>query len=329
MKKLAFFLLKIIGVLALILVIAIIGFFLFAKYKGANYYKFTKPTGVVETKYTALGKEQVAYKEFEIKASSMKKVAIWYPENLAKKKQSYPIVIFANGTGSNSSTYQPFLKHLASWGFVVVGNDDENTRSGQSLNDTIDFLSRQNKNEESIFYQKLAMTRIGLAGHSQGGVGVFNMASKPSNQSKIQAIYAVSPTSSYHTSVFKDGWQYDVSQITVPTFIAAGTGTFDAGTAYRKEMQPDEKAGIMQGIAPLWSLEENFANLPNTIDKIIARKKGVDHGDSYLQFDGYMVAWFRYYLMNDLTAAQAFYGQNPEILHNASYQDVKIHSVIK
>lgn len=51
----------------------------------------------------------------------------------------------------------------------------------------------------------------------------------------------------------------------------------------------------------------------------------VDHGDSHLQFDGYMTAWFRYYLMSDEEAEKAFYGETPELSTNENYQDFKNH----
>lgn len=40
--------------------------------------------------------------------------------------------------------------------------------------------------------------------------------------------------------------------------------------------------------------------------------------------DGYMTAWFRYTLLNDVNAGKAFVGTNPEIKHNEQWQDVKI-----
>ncbi len=71
-------------------------------------------------------------------------------------------------------------------------------------------------------------------------------------------------------------------------------------------------------------LEENFALLPDSIDKAYVRKTGVDHGDSHLQFDGYMTAWFRYYLMGDEEAGNVFYGEDAELISNQNYQDVRI-----
>ena len=69
-------------------------------------------------------------------------------------------------------------------------------------------------------------------------------------------------------------------------------------------------------------IKENYDLLPETISKVIARKKNVDHGDSHLQTDGYMTAWFMYWLKNDTEAKKVFFGDNAEILTNKNWQDV-------
>ena len=140
----------------------------------------------------------------------------------------------------------------------------------------------------------------------------------------IKALYAASATSSYHTAIYGDGWEYDISKVNIPVFLAAGTGAWDAGTAASKDQVNDDKNGIAQGICPLWSLQENYSLLPETVDKVIARKTNVDHGDSHLQFDGYMTAWFMWQLQGDEEAAKAFIGENAELLSNPNWQDVRI-----
>lgn len=322
MKKVMKIILIIFAVIILLIVGGIAILFKLAGEKTKNYYKYTETAGELEAKYTAMGNLSVSSYEHDTGDDVMKKIVIYYPKEL---KEKCPVVIWANGTGSKSNTYTSFFKHLASWGFIVVGNDDENTRTGESLNKCIDYLIQENGNADSIFYNKIDLDDIGIGGHSQGGPAVFNMATNQSHADMVKTVYAVSATSSYHTKTFKDGWEYDVSKINVPVFLTAGTGTFDAGTALSADTESDEKAGIMQGICPLWSLEENFNLLPDNIDKVYVRKTGVDHGDSYLQFDAYMTAWFRYYLMGDEEAGKALYGDDPEISSNPKYQDVNIH----
>ena len=309
-------------VVLVIVVIAALG--KMAKEKNDNYYKYMNPAGEIETKYTPMGSSQVSSIEIKSDNEQIGRFVIYYPTELKNETKIYPVVLWANGTGSKSDTYTSFLKHLSSWGFIVVSNDDENTRTGESLNAGIDQLIAENDNADSVLYQKIDLSNIGIGGHSQGGPAVFNMATVQPHSDMIKTVYAVSATSSYHTKVFGDGWEYDISKVNVPTLLTAGTQSFDAGTATSADQESDEKAGIMQGICPLWSLEENFGLLPD-VDKVYVRKTNVDHGDSHLQFDAYMTAWFRFYLMNDEDAGTAFFGEAPELSANDHYQDYKAY----
>lgn len=313
-----------IGIILLVIIVLIAALFLIGAYKNERYYKYAVTEGSIEKKYSALGSYDVSHTEFDAKTAEYGKYALWYPSKPEGEDSMYPVVIWANGTGSTSSTYKAFLTHLASWGFIAVGNDDQNTRTGASLEETIQFLIAENENKDSIFYGKIDLDNIGIGGHSQGGPAVFNMVTDQEHGSMVKALYAVSATSSYHTENYKDGWEYDIAKVNIPTFLTAGTGSFDAGTAESKDQISDEKSGVMQGICPLWSLNENYDLLPETIVKVMARKKNVDHGNSHLQFDGYMTAWFMWQLQGDTEAAKAFIGDSPELLNNSLYQDQRI-----
>ena len=316
MKKM----LKIIGIIILVIILFVVGFIVLVLINESIYYKNTTTEKEIDKKYAQMGELKVASKNYDTNDNAIKKFVVWYPTEL--KDSKYPIVIWANGTGSKSDTYKAFFKHLASWGFIVVGNDDENTRSGNSLNKAIELLIKENNNKDSIFYQKLDLNHIGIGGHSQGGPAVFNMGTNQSHKDRIKCIYAVSPTSSYHTKIYGEDWIYDISQVNVPTFMAAGTGAWDAGTATSKDQVNDDSKGIAQGITPLWSLEENYSLLPDNIAKVYARKKNTDHGDSYKQFDGYMTAWFMAYLKDNKEAKQVLIDDG-ELSKNSLYQDVK------
>ncbi len=322
MKKIMMILLKIVLVVFALIVIGIFAFIKIAEQREANYYKYTNSAGEIETKYATFGDKEVSYKEFDADDEVIGKYAVWYPSELENGEYKYPVVIFANGTGSTSATYKPFMEHLSSWRFIAVGNDDNNTRTRNSFEETIKFLISQNENTASVFYQKIDLDNIGIGGHSQGGPAVFNMVTNQEHGYMVKALYAASATSSYHTKVMADQWEYDISKVSVPAFLTAGTGDWDAGNATNKEQATDDKNGIVQGICPLWSLQENYDLLPGTIAKVIARKNNVDHGDSYKQFDGYMTAWFMYYLQNDMEAGKAF-AIGGELSTNSLYQDVQ------
>lgn len=211
MKKFLKITLTIVLVIVLLLVALIVILFMMSAEKSKHYYKYTNAKAEIEKKYSAMGDFEVTSHEYSSDNENIQKFIIFYPKDLNEEK--YPVVLWANGTGSTSSTYTAFFEHLASWGFIVVGNDDKNTRTGESLNAGIDLLLSENKNSDSILYQKIDLENIGIGGHSQGGPAVFNMAVKEPHADMIKTVYAVSPTSSYHTNIYKDGWEYDLSKI--------------------------------------------------------------------------------------------------------------------
>lgn len=324
MKKFLKVVVIVILVIIAVVAVALLALGHLAQQKSEHYADHTNAVGSLEKKYAAMGPASVSSVEYPSDDASIGKFVVYYPGGSGEGDATYPVVLWANGTGSNSDTYTYFLRHLASWGFIVVDSDDGDTRAGASLNAAIDLLISQNEDGQSPLYHRVDLDAIGAAGHSQGGVAVYNMATVQPHADMIKAVYAVSATSSYHTRELGADWRYDVSGISVPTFMTAGTGNFDAGTATSADQSTDDKAGVAQGICPLWSLEENFALLPDSIDKVYARKTDVDHGDSYEQFDAYMTAWFRYYLAGDQDAGTVFYGDTPELAGNPNYQDVTI-----
>lgn len=294
-------------------------------HSNENYWKYSKPKGEIETKYTALGSYDVSFAEFDAKNDVWKKYEIWYPSEM-KEGATYPLVIMANGTGIGASKYKEVFYHLASWGFIVAGNEDENSRTGESSAATLDFILSLNDNKDSIFFEKIDVENIGIAGHSQGGVGAINAATNQPNGNMYKAIWSASATSRYHADELNksgDGWSCDLSIVHIPIFMVAGTNHWDAGdmTEY-SEVLPEGKG---QGICPLWWLNECFDAVSKDVDMVIARQIGKDHGDILHSADGYMTAWFMYYLKGDTDSGKAFFGENAEILTNENWQDVKLN----
>lgn len=309
-------LLVIVGVIATL----IAGLFGFMTSKNTHYYDFVETGGPIEAKYTPMGPLDVTHVSVSDGSDTFGRQQIWYPMELAKSDKTYPVVIIANGTGSTASTIEPVLKHLASWGFIVVGNDDKNSRTGASAEASLAFILASNHDVESIFSGHVDVENIGIAGHSQGGVGAINAATQQPSANRYSAVFVASPTGEYWgvNPDFGPEWSYDAAKLSIPTFAIAGTGFFDAGTAQ------DINATKGQGIIPLWSLQNMFDAIPDDVAKIIARRGGADHGDTLTSGSGYMTAWFAYWLQGDQEACAAFSGDRPEIATNPKWQDLQI-----
>ena len=135
----------------------------------ADYYTQTQTGGEIEEIYTAMGEYDVDYAEYPAQDLLIKQYKIWYPSALAGEEgREWPIVVMANGTGVPASRYAPVFRHLASWGFVVIGNEMQNSWSGGASAGALDLLAELNEDPSSLFYHKLDLDNVGSAGHSRG-----------------------------------------------------------------------------------------------------------------------------------------------------------------
>lgn len=311
--------LKIIGIILLLFILAIVAFVVLslavASYRNSHYFENATPYGEIEKKYTKLGSLEVSSVEYEADGEEFKKYEVWYPKEMEDGHDSYPLVIMVNGTGIQASKYKEVFRHLASWGFIVAGNEDEFSWSGESSKKTLDFMLDENEKKDSIFYQHIDTENIGIAGHSQGGVGTINAVTNQDNGDRYKAMWTASAT---HIALSKGlGWPYDVSKVKIPYMMVAGTGVADGGDGI--------EGSNNVGIAPLFSLQENFDAISDDVTKVMAREKNKDHGDMLRYADGYMTAWFMYYLKDEESAGKAFFGDDAEILSNTNWQDVKVN----
>ena len=268
-----------------------------------DYVDTVKTGGDIEAKYIKKGSFEIAY--FEEKTNdSLKKYEIYYPKELETTEKKYPVVVFTNGTGVAGSKYVSLFEHLASWGFVVIGNEEPETWNGISSDKSIGYLLEQNEKSDSRFYQKIDVDNIGITGHSQGGAGVFNAITECKNASVYKTAVSLSPTHEEQAISMK--WHYDLTQINIPLMIVAGTkGDFET-----------------QLVIPIEKMIEMYNKIPS--DKVMMRKTGYEHGEMLYVADGYVTAWLMWQLQNDNDAAKAFTGDTPEIMNNKLYQDQKI-----
>lgn len=312
MKKFMKIILTILGIIAALIIM----FILFLLWAGKQpmvkdgYYNDVQTSVPLEQKYTLKGNYEISYYEQDANNKQWKKYEIWYPTEMETSEGTYPLVVMVNGTGVSASKYKPIFEHLASWGFIVIGNEDESAGNGASAAASLDYILWLNSDSNSMFYGKVDVDNIGIGGHSQGGLGTINAVTAQDNGNHYKVMYAASaPTLQISVDLLKA--PFDVSGVNIPCFMVAGTKKVDAGD------------GKNSGICPLVELQEKYNNISDSVSKIIARRKDTDHGDMLPYADGYMTAWFMYYLQGNQEAGEVFFGDNAEILHNANWQDVQ------
>lgn len=257
-----------------------------------SYNRYTYPCPV-EQKYHENGPYQVT-------VHSIDDIHVFDPDTI--HNAPLPTVVMVNGTGLKALHYRPVFEHLASWGFVVIGNDDSNAWNGRSALVSLDKAIFQNSIVSSPLYQRIDLDRIGVVGHSQGAMGAINAATE---DDRFKVLYAAScPQKSLAKKL---DWSYSMKTISIPTMLVAGTGWID------------------RHISPLESLLHLAEELPDTTPMLLGRLKGVEHRYVLHEGDAYMTAWLRHFLANDADAAAALASDNPEILNNPRWQNVNIH----
>ena len=257
--------------------------------------------GDVEEKYMAAGSYEIGYFEADYAENAdIKKIEIWYPKELETSGEKYLVVVFVNGTGVAASRYKPVFEHLASWGFIAIGNEDPSTWEGKKADATLSWLLAANEDETSIFYHRVDTNNIGITGHSQGGVGVFHAINETEHKELYKCAVSLSPTQEDMAEALK--MPYDSSKTAIPVMILAGAPNDVISLEGLNDMVKKISAGV-----------------------VVARRSNTDHGQMLYSGDGYVTAWFMWQLQGDETAAAAFLGENAEILHNANWQDVMIN----
>ena len=312
MKKLF----KVFGIIIIILIICFVIMLLVMQYLNQSitgddgvatgYADKLSPSGNLEQHYTKTGPYKVAH-YIQNNTDSSKTYRLYYPER-QKANQTFPLVVMVNGTATPASTYTPILEHLASWGFVVIGNEDGWAGTGASTSAMLDAALQYNTAQDSPIRGLINTNKIGVAGHSQGGAGAINAATKYSNSNKYSSLYTASAVG--RGTANNNQWTYDVSRLNAAVFMIAGTGVSDS-----------------IAISPLDDLKHNFDALQGSKPGVIARRKSVGHKDVLEYGDAYMTAWFLWTLADDTKAKVVFAGADAELCHNSDWQDVQVRNI--
>ncbi len=296
-----------IKIIALVLAIAavVVTVFIILSAQSAvpeDYRETVETGGAIESKYLKNGPYGCSYFE-QATDEDFKKYEVWYPDGLADSDDKYPAIVVLNGTGVAASKYASLFEHYASWGFIAIGTEENESWDAEAADKSLAFLISQNEDKESVLYGKVDLDNVGATGHSQGGAGVFNAVTVAEHSKVYKTAVSISPTNEEQSASLK--WSYDLTKIDIPTLMLAGTeGDFE-----------------MKLVIPYEKMDEMFEKID--APKCMARKNGCEHGDMLYSADGYVTAWFMWQLQNDMRAAAAFTGEMPEIFSNELYQKQK------
>ena len=301
--------LKVIGVIILLLVVLIAALFRFISKSPSvpeNYTETVKTGGEIEARYLAMGSYDVKHME-SATVSSLEKFEVYYPKDIDKMGK-VPVVIFLNGTGTPASKYPALQEHLASWGFITIANEENNSFYGEGVELSIRYLlftdTYSTNDDESPLKGHIDFDNIGVTGHSQGGIGVINGITIHPHSDMIKAAVMLSSTETDMAKALL--WDSDSSLIHANTLMIGSTGQTDSA------------------ISPLESMQKTYDNISDDVAKVLARRNDCDHGEMLYFADGYVTAWFMFFLQGDEIAGKAFTGEYPEFMLNELYTDQMI-----
>ncbi len=128
---------------------------------------------------------------------------------------------------------------------------------------------------------------------------MFNAVNEQKQRNLYTCAVSLSPTETALAEAL--GMHYDPHKTSIPTMILAA--------AEKDVISPD-------GVRELY----------DAIDapKVMALRSDADHGKMLYYGDGYVTAWFLYWLCGQKEAEKVFASENPELIHNRFYQQQHI-----
>ena len=282
-------------------------------------------TGAIEKKYAAFGPqnvtEAVTSKPCDHRGN---RCDLYYPTNLAAGIP-HPIITWGNGTGGVSSGVLYFLRHLASFGFVIVATRDRFTGDGTTILDAVNFMVQANSDPSSIFFNKLDTNHIGAIGHSQGAGGAIR--AMIASNGKISTVIPIE-LPGQHFCLCSPNQVLDTANITQGSVFFVD-GSNDIPISPPIQLQPPQQVGEQ-------SLAAFYAAVPNAVPKLTATLIGPTHNDISGQpgcdtatsapcivgvygYLGYPTAWMADRLGLDPTAHAAFVSGTGEIFSQTSH----------
>ncbi|MBF6333253.1 alpha/beta hydrolase [Nocardia transvalensis] len=226
-------------------------------------------------------------KAFPAGLDAMIGVDFYYPKDISTMSR-VPTIVWVPGFTNNPGNYDASARLWASWGYVVAIPYDFFNSTHEAPLMAAAALSKANHDAGNIFHGKLDLSRTVIGGHSGGGGAAIDGASLPPNvyqaiDPEFRIIGAVPTESSPYATTFLLG---------VPTLFLAGSADF-----------------IVPEFLPRWTEYEMSFNAP----AFIACLRGASHFTpwddvAHDPMSGITLAWFRYLIDGDKTAASYFVG---------------------
>jgi hypothetical protein len=289
------------------------------------------PTGAIERQYFVDGPWAVTTKK-RVPCSKGHGFAIdlFYPTNLGANGFKHPIVTWGNGTAGKPSNVKYFLRHLATWGFVIAASRDKTTLDGVSILSAAQCLVDANTQSGSTFFGVLDTSHIGAVGHSQGAGGVVRaMIDSTANAAYPPILTAVPLELPKQSECFF----CTPAEVLDTSAVTHGSVFFIDGSSDLLVSPPTQPPNVTgeQSIEAYYDAvpTTNASGQPNGVFKVKATLLAANHNDlqghpncplfvpfcavGVFGYLGYPTAWLAYQLGIDPSAKAAFVSVSGEM----------------
>lgn len=233
---------------------------------------------------------------------SLPGMTIYRPKDLSAfgKEKKLPILLWGNGACANTTfEHKNFLNELASHGYVILGIGplDQINERGQSakqptkssqLTGALDWILKETKSTESVYYGKVDSSKVAAMGMSCGGLQAIEISGDPRISTTVvcnSGVLASPSPMGAMPSLTKE----DLKKYHAPVIYIMGGPT---DIAYNNAM-------------------DDFAKVSHV--PIVMTNHDVGHGGTYAQphggeFTKVALAWLDWQLKGDEKASRMFVG---------------------
>jgi predicted dienelactone hydrolase len=245
-------------------------------------------------------------------------IDIYYPANNGGVDASgapYPALVFAPGFLANATSYSGNGEHLASWGNIVAIPDFPSQDAEVRASDVqylFSYLMGENTRGDSLFFNQIEPSRLGLTGHSLGGLNTLMIAAR--NDPFLMAGVALDPAGGPFSS-----WDYEAElpHATAPLLVIGSEMESELcnSSAIYNDMFPYIGATHRVKIVIAGGSHCDFMDSDETEITLCYWICGGDSEGREQRLElaeGYSAAWFNYYVQLDTDYYAYLYGDVAE-----------------
>ncbi len=239
---------------------------------------------------------------------------IWFPADGSEVDASgapYAALVFAPGFFASPLMYPGNGQQLATWGYVVAMPDFPDERIGGRVSDArylLSYLGKTNVDPGSTLYGMIDTGRLGMVGHSLGGLTALVAAARDERIKAVVALDPVNPPGFLGVDLWD--MEGEAPGINAPTLvIGAPSQTCNYYASY-EEIYPvlgaphKAKLVVSEGNHCDFMVTDN----PYPRDACYQLCRGRYAEDRVALGGRYTVAWLNYYLRGDVRFYAYLYG---------------------